>query len=62
MGVDYTIISKPSYVRFECPHCGINADVPFDKVDFKTDYWDDGAWVDCPYCEKEVELDYYEYD
>lgn len=62
MGVDYTIISKPAYVHFTCPHCHEDAEVPFDKVDYKTDYWGDGAWVDCPWCEKEVELDNYEYD
>ena len=21
MGIDYVIISKPSYIKFECPHC-----------------------------------------
>lgn len=34
----------------------------YDEVDFKTDYWGDGAWCDCPECGKEVELDDYEYD
>ena len=62
MGVDYTIISKPAYVKFECPYCHEDVEVSFDNVDYKTDYWGDGAWVDCSYCEKEVELDNYEYD
>lgn len=22
MGVDYTILSKPSSIKFDCPHCG----------------------------------------
>lgn len=62
MSVDYTIVSKPAYVQFECPYCHEDIEVAFENVDYKTDYWGDGAWVDCPYCEKEVELDNYEYD
>ena len=61
MGVDYTIISKPAYVQFKCPHCYANVEVPFNDVDYKTDYWGDGAWAYCPYCEEEVELDNWEY-
>lgn len=62
MGVDYTIISKPVYIKFECPYCGEEIEVPFEEVDYKTDYWGDGARVDCPNCDKEVELNNYEYD
>lgn len=60
--VDYVIVSKPDHITFTCPHCNEDVEVSFDKVDFKTDYWGDGAWVDCPECGKEVELDGYEYD
>lgn len=60
--VDYTITSKPNYVTFTCPHCGESVDVIFDKVDYITDYWGDGAWVDCPECGKEVELGNYDYN
>ena len=62
MGVDYIIVSKPAYIRFECPYCHELVKVLFEDADYKTDYWDDGAWVNCPYCETEVELDNYEYD
>lgn len=58
----YTIISKPSYITFDCPHCGESVETDFANVDYKTDYWGDGAWVDCPECGKEVELGDYEYD
>lgn len=61
-GVNYTIISRPSYITFEYPFCHEEVEVNFDEVDFKTDYWGDGAWCDCPECGKEVELDDYEYD
>ena len=63
MSVDYTIVSVPKYIRFDCPHCHEeNLEVEFDNVDFKTDYWGDGAWVDCPECGEEIELGDYEYD
>lgn len=61
-GVNYTIISRPSYITFECPFCHEEIEVNFDEVDFNTDYWGDGAWCDCPECGEEVELDDYEYD
>lgn len=61
-GVNYTIISKPSYITFECPFCHEEVEVNFEEVDFNTDYWGDGAWCDCPECGEEVELDDYEYD
>ncbi len=62
MGVDYTIVSRPSYICFKCPHCHEDVQVPFGEVDYNTDCWSDGAWVDCPYCGEEVELDSWEYD
>lgn len=55
--VDYTIVSKPAFVNFICPHCFNNVDAPFSDVDFKTEYWGDGAYCNCPLCDKEVELD-----
>lgn len=61
MGIDYTIISKPDYIIFKCPHCKGNVEVAFSEVDFNTDYWGDGAVCDCPECGEEVELDGYEY-
>ena len=62
MGIDYVIVSKPSTIEFECPHCFNDVELPFSDVDFKTDYWGDGAYCKCPECGKEVELDNYEYD
>ena len=62
MGINYTIVSKPVYITFECPHCKEDVEVDFSEVDFNTDYWGDGAVCDCPKCGKEVELDGYEYD
>lgn len=60
--IDYTIVSKPAFVNFMCPHCFNIVEIPFSDVDFKTDYWSDGAYCNCPLCDKEVELGYYGYD
>ena len=37
--IDYTIVSKPAFVNFICPHCFNDVEVPFSDVDFKTEYW-----------------------
>ena len=55
-GVNYTIISRPSYIIFKCPFCHEEVEVNFDEVDFNTDYWGDGAWCDCPECGEELEF------
>ena len=60
--IDYMIVSKPSHIVFECPYCHEDVEVKFENVDYKYDYWGDGAWVDCPECGKEVELGGYEYN
>ena len=60
--VDYTIISEPSYIKLECPHCEEDVKVDFDDVDFIGDSWIDGGYCDCPNCEKEIELGDWEYD
>lgn len=60
--VDYTIVSKPSYITFECPYCKEKVEIPFEEVDFNTDYWGDGAVVYCPECCNEVTLGDWEYD
>ena len=63
MCIDYTIVSKPYYIIFDCPYCKEeDIQVDFCNIDFKTDYWGDGAFVDCPNCGKEVELDNYDYE
>lgn len=62
MSVDYTIVSRPDYVSLACPHCKEDLRINFSEVDFNTDYWGDGAWVTCPYCEQKIELGNYEYE
>lgn len=62
MKTDYVINSKPDSISLECPHCGEEIEIPFDEVDFKTDYWGDGGYCNCPECGKQIELGDYEYD
>ena len=58
MSTNYTIVSVPKYIIFDCPHCH-EENV---EVDFKDDYWYSGSFVDCPECGEEIELGDYEYD
>lgn len=60
--IDYTIVSAPAFVNFMCPHCFNSVEIPFSDVDFKTDYWSDGAHCNCPLCDNEVELGNFDYD
>lgn len=62
MRTDYTIVSKPDHINVICPHCGEDVRIPFDQVDFESDYWGDGGRCICPECKKDIELGDYEYD
>lgn len=54
--VDYRIISKPDYIKLECPHCKRDIKVDFKDIDFEGDNWNEGGYCDCPVCEEEIEL------
>lgn len=64
--IDITVISAPSYITSECPHCG--EEIHIDYKDFTDmmvhDYWED--WTDetikCPECGKEVTIGSIEWD
>ena len=56
MGTRYMIISKPAYIRFQCPHCKQYVEILFQDADYNTESWLDGAFCTCPACEKDVEL------
>ncbi len=60
-GVEYIIHSKPDSVSFECPYCMRDVKVAFADVTIQTRYWWDGAVTNCPMCDKEVDLDDYDY-
>lgn len=60
--IDFTIVSKPSHISFECPYCNREAEIRWNEL-CVPEYWgDDWGAVFCPYCEKEVELGDYDYD
>ena len=61
MGTRSMIISKPAYIRFQCPHCTQYVEILFQDADYNTESWLDGAFCTCPACEKDVELDEFEY-
>ena len=53
---------KPVSIDFICPHCGYKQEIPWRDVaepECWSDYWGE---VDCPSCEKTVELGDYDYD
>lgn len=56
------IIQRPTDVVFDCPCCRNQVVVPFEDVYFNTDYWWDGAYVDCSECGAEIYLDDFEVD
>lgn len=58
--VDFVIVKKPAYIRFDCPHCGMGVSVPWREVN-EPEYWeDDWGEVDCPMCGETVELGDYD--
>lgn len=59
---DFTIVSAPSHITFDCPHCGSKVQIPWRDLlppECWSDAWDD---VTCPECLEEVELGEYDYD
>lgn len=37
--VDYTVVSRPDYIRLECPYCEEDIKVDFEDVVFNGDSW-----------------------
>jgi transcription elongation factor Elf1 len=59
---DFTIVSKPAWITFECPHCGCNVEISWHNVN-EPEYWgDDWGEVECNVCGELVELGDYDYD
>lgn len=61
---DFTIISKPSYIKLVCPFCGeyIEIDwklVPNNTASFSNIY---GEQVECPCCKNDITLGDWDYD
>lgn len=62
MTVDFTIVSKPDHITFECPHCGCEAEIPFKDVDVPESWSDRWPEVICPTCDEPVQLGDWEYE
>ena len=64
--IDIIVISRPSYITSECPHCGEEINIDYnDFLDMMTyEYYED--WVDevieYPECRKEVKIGSVELD
>jgi uncharacterized Zn finger protein len=59
---DFTIVSKPAWITFDCPHCGCKTEVPWRLVN-EPEYWgDDWGEVECTVCGEWVQLGEYDYD
>ena len=58
--IEITVISAPSYITSECPHCHEEIHIDYkDFLDMMTHYYYED-WIDevieCPECGKEVEI------
>lgn len=60
--VDFTIVSSPTKIRLICPHCGEDIEIPWGEVDKPESWSDDWPNVECPECDKEIELGSWDYD
>ena len=59
---DFTIVSRPVSIRFQCPFCESEEEIPWEEVkhpDYWGDEWDD---IECPSCGKMVSLGEWIYD
>jgi predicted RNA-binding Zn-ribbon protein involved in translation (DUF1610 family) len=64
MKIDLTVNSVPVSVTWSCPHCGAEIEIPYSS--FCSDIGEPCDWMsskfECPKCEKEVKIDYVEWD
>ena len=59
---DFTIISKPVAIGFECPHCEMEVEIPWRDADAPECWCDTWGDVTCPYCGELVKLGDWIYD
>jgi endogenous inhibitor of DNA gyrase (YacG/DUF329 family) len=60
---DFTIVSAPVKIVFDCPHCNSTGVEISWKNLYVPEYWgDDWGEVMCPECGEMVELGDYDYD
>ena len=60
---DYTIVSKPDYVRVTCPYCVEDVRFTFEEIDDGgSAYQGYPGSVECPECHNEFRLGVADYD
>lgn len=59
---DFTIVSKPVSIHFECPFCEQDIEIPWQKIDAPASWADEWPEVLCPECGKPVVLGDWTYD
>ena len=59
---DFTILSKPVAIRFECPFCESEVEIQWNKIKVPDSWCDDWDDIECPSCGKMVSLGEWTYD
>lgn len=59
--VDFTIVSRPSAIVLECPHCGDDIEVEWGDVPHD-DGWEYFGDIKCPDCGETIQLGNWIYD
>ena len=59
---DFTILSKPVAICFECPFCESEVEIPWSKIEVPDSWCEDWGDIGCPYCGKMVSLGEWTYD
>lgn len=60
--VDFLIVSTPVAIKFDCPQCGEDVEIAWDKVDRPSCWSDEWPEIECPHCGKTVALGEWNYD
>jgi len=63
--IEILVISQPTYVSFECPHCEKDIVQDYDffgiKMGKEPQDWEHSKF-DCPKCQKELEIKYIDWE
>ena len=56
MYIPIKIEFRPRYVKYECPYCGYEEELDYDKTIFSEELWEDISEVHCFNCHKDFEF------
>ena len=61
--VEFTIVSQPSAIMFDCPYCGEEeVEIPWYRVNVPELWTDKWEPIKCPVCKHEIQLGNWKYD